>query len=175
MKQKDIVVVVLLIGLIIVARILPHLPNFAPVAAAALLAGAYLGRKWALIVPISGMFLSDLIIGFYHPLVMLSVYGSFLLIGLIAWHLKSHRQPLMIISTSLFASVLFYLITNLVVWLASDWYANNLSGLLLSYQLALPFFRYTILGDLVYTAVLFGAYELSVFVLVKRQLAWQSR
>ena len=61
--------------------LIPNLPNFAPIAAMALFGGTYLNKKYALIVPLLAMFLADLFIGFYTPAVMVSVYGSFFVIG----------------------------------------------------------------------------------------------
>jgi len=159
-SKKNIFVSSLLISLIILARLLPHLPNIAPVAAAALVAGVYLGRKWALFVPVIGMLLADLFIGFYTPVVMLSVYGSFVLIGLMSWILRRHKTLLNIISASLASSLLFFIVTNFAVWLAGDWYGHDLRGLLAAYEMAIPFFRNTLLGDLLYTSVLFAVFEL---------------
>ena len=39
-------------------------------------------------------------------------------------------------------------------------YARGLDGLLQSYTMAIPFFRGTLLGDLFYTCVFFGGFEL---------------
>ena len=170
MKTKEIIIAVLLISFIIVARILPHLPNVAPVAAAALVAGVYLGRKWALIVPLVGMLMSDILLGFYNSTVMLAVYGSFLLIGLVAWLLKNNKSAINIITASLVSSILFFFLTNLAVWLASDWYTRDLAGFLLTYELAVPFFRNTLVGDLLYVGVLFTIFE-SVEAFSRQKLA----
>src|SRR3990172_7644502 len=67
----------LIIGLAVAARLLPHPPNFAPIAAMALFGGAYLSPRYAILVPLLALFLGDLFIGFYSPVVMVSVYGSF--------------------------------------------------------------------------------------------------
>lgn len=159
MNKKEVSVSLLLIVLILLARLMPHVPNVAPTAAAALVAGVYLGRKWALIVPVAGMFLSDLVVGFYNPWIMMSVYGSFVLVGFISWFLKNNKNFLNIVTASLVSSLLFFLITNFAVWAASDWYSRDLFGLLYSYELAVPFFRNTIIGDFVYTTFLFVGFE----------------
>ena len=70
-NKYKLIITSLLIGLIVLARFLPHWPIVAPVAAAGLVAGAYLGRRWAMAVVIIGMLLSDLLLGFYHWPVML--------------------------------------------------------------------------------------------------------
>jgi len=149
----------LIIGLAVLARLVPHVPNFTPIAAMALFGGAYLNRRYAILVPLAALLLSDLFIGFYSPLVMVSVYGSFVLTGVVGLWLKKRRNPKNVIFAAIGASVLFFLVTNFAVWLGG-WYPKNLAGLLECYTMALPFFRNTILGNLFYTGVFFGGYEL---------------
>src|SRR3989344_49444 len=52
------------------------------------------------------------------------------------------------------------LTTKCALWAFSGMYAPTLGGLLLSYYMALPFFKFTLLGDLFYVALFFGAYGL---------------
>ena len=59
-------------------RLLPHPPNFAPIAALALFGGVYLSRKIAFILPMAAMMISDIFIGYYEFGLMIFVYGSFL-------------------------------------------------------------------------------------------------
>ena len=72
-------------------KFLPHIPNFAPIAAIALFGGVYLNKKYALIIPIVAMLIADYFIGFYNPYILVSVYGSFLLIGLVGLWLRNHK------------------------------------------------------------------------------------
>ncbi|MBI2021733.1 hypothetical protein HYS93_02490 [Candidatus Daviesbacteria bacterium] len=151
-------VLMILIG--VVLRLLPHPPNFAPITAIALFSGVYLPKKFAFVLPISALFISDLSIGFYG-LDMISVYGSFLLIGLIGLWLKPHKNPLLIFGATLFSSTLFYLLTNLAVWANPvSTYSKDLTGLLQSYISAIPFYKNTLLGDIFYTATFIGGFEL---------------
>ena len=67
------------------------------------------------------------------------------------------------------ASVAFFLVTNLAVWVQSvsgaspmAFYDASIQGLLHCYGQALPFFRYTLAGDLCFTTVLFGGWTLVV-------------
>lgn len=144
----------------VILRILPHLPNFAPIAAMALFGGVYLNKKYALILPVAVMMISDIFIGFYNPWIMFSVYGSFLLIGLIGLWLKSHKTLPNIIGASLFGSIIFFLVTNFAVWVVPhSLYPHNLQGLAECYTMGLPFFRNTILGDLFYSGAMFGLME----------------
>lgn len=153
----------------VILRLLPHLPNFAPIAALALFGGTYLNKKYALMVPLLAMLVSDYFIGFYDYWVMLSVYGSFLIIGLIGLWLRRHKNLSNIIGATLAGSILFFVITNFAVWAATPWYPKNFAGLSECYLLALPFFRNTILGDLFYVGTMFGLYEFVLYV-VRRKI-----
>lgn len=168
MGIKIVPALIILFG--ILARLIPHPANFAPITAIALFSGVYLPKKYAFILPIGVLFLSDLFIGFYGA-TMLFVYGSFILSGLIGLWLKNHKNLFTILGSSFFASILFYLITNFAVWLyPHSFYTKDLSGLLQSYVMAIPFFRNTLLGDLFYIVVFFGGYELA-YVLAKHYLS----
>lgn len=156
--KKTILVALVLLALGVAMRLLPHPANFAPITAIALFAGYYLPRKWAIILPIAAMLIGDLFIGFYDWRLMAVVYLSFALISFLGWAIKGRGAGAVIIS-ALTASIGFFLITNFAVWLFSSWYPHTLAGLLWCYTLALPFFRNTLLGDLFFTGVLFGAYE----------------
>ena len=149
-------------GLILAAaasRLLPHPPNFTPIAALALFGGAYFGAKrWALLVPLAAMLLSDLVIGF-HPLLPV-VYGSFALIVSIGFWLRTRRRPLPIAGAALASSLLFFLVTNFGVWALGSLYPKTLQGLLVCYAAAIPFFQNTLFGDAVYTVALFGSFRL---------------
>lgn len=151
---------VLIILASIVMRLIPHEPNMAPIGALAIFSGVYLSRKKALFIPLAAMFLSDLFLGFYREIGW--VYGSFALIGLLsAVILKKNHGVKNIIAFTLFSSLLFYLLTNFGVWLQGTMYAKNIPGLIQCYVLALPFLRNTIIGDMVYVGVFFGAFNLS--------------
>lgn len=143
----------------VLTRLLPHHPNIAPITALCLFGGAYLPKKFAFL-PLLALLISDYFIGFYG-ISMLYVYGSFAFIALIGLWLKKHKRVGFVLGSSLFSSVLFFIITNFGVWAPpSNWYPHTLNGLIQSYTMAIPFFRNTILGDLGYTVVLFGGYEL---------------
>lgn len=151
-----------MIGLILTAaaaRLLPHPPNFAPIAAMALFGGAHFGSKrWAFLVPLGAMLLSDLVIGL-HP-VLPVVYASFALIVCLGFWLRARRRLLPIAGAALASSLLFFLITNFGVWALGSFYAKTPQGLLACYVAAIPFFRNTLLGDAVYTAAMFGSFRL---------------
>lgn len=170
--KPNLLISLVLIVLIVVSRLLPHVWNVAPVAAVALLAGAVLPKKWAVAIPLLGMLLSDWVIGFYRWPVMLAVYLSFALIAIAGAALKK-MKPVKLVVFSLASSTLFFLVTNFAVWAVGDWYPKTWAGLALCYTWAIPFFRNTILGDLIFTGVLFGAYSLVQYI-VKNKIFGQA-
>ena len=100
-KNKTIILIIL-VSLGVIFRFLPHPWNFAPIAAIALFAGVYLEKKYAVIAPLLAMFLGDIFLGFYDWKLMLAVYASFALAGLIGILIKKHKSVQTIIAGSLF-------------------------------------------------------------------------
>lgn len=140
-------------------RLLPHPPNVAPIAALALFGGVYLGKRYALAVPLGAMLISDIFLGFHST--MPYVYGSFAITGLLGLWLAQHKTPRNIIAITFGSSLLFFLVTNFGVWASSTLYPKTLDGLMLSYTMGIPFFRNTLAGDFFFVAILFGGYELA--------------
>lgn len=169
-KSSLILLLTILAGLAIAVRLLPHPANFTPVAAVALFVGYYLPKKWAIILPLSVMLVSDLFIGLYDWKLMLAVYCCFALAGLVGIIIRNSRNILTVLSSTLLISLGFFLITNSAVWLFSPWYAHNWSGLILCYTLAIPFFRNTLMGNLFFVGILFGSYELIKIALFRTKL-----
>jgi len=158
MKEK-ILASVLLIGLAIAARLLPLSPNFTPLAAIALIAGIYLGGKWAVALPLLALLASDFFIGFYGWRLLLAVYGSFALIGVFSFWLRKNKSLLNLFIASCLSSFLFFVITNAAVWYFSSWYSHDLNGLFACFVAALPFWRNTLLGNIFYSSLLYGVGE----------------
>lgn len=153
----------LLIGMILttaVSRLLPHPPNLTPVAAIALFGGATFGdKRAAFLVPLTALFLTDLCLGF--SVVTPVVYGSFALIGCLGFRLRGRRSARRIAAATFGGAVLFFLLTNLGVWAFTTLYSKTLSGLWECYAAAVPFFRNTVAGDFIYSALLFGGLALA--------------
>ncbi len=167
-KVNWLAIILILLG--IAMRLLPHPPNFAPIAAIGIFGGVYFtSKKYAFFLPLAAMLVSDAIIGFAEIWVTLAVYGSFLIAGLIGLWLKNNKNLLNTIGASLLASSAFFIITNFVVWFATPWYTKDVAGLASCFFLAIPFFKNTVLGDLFYVAILFGVYELIVYLVKQRK------
>ena len=118
-KLQYILVPLLIIAIAVIFRIIPHPANVVPIAAMALFGGAYLDKKYALVVPLSALFISDLIIGFHAS--MLMVYISFVITGCIGLWLAKHKNMTNIVAASLASSLLFYILTNFNYWYATGW------------------------------------------------------
>jgi hypothetical protein len=151
------------------ARLLPHAPNFTPLGAMALFAGAYIAnRALALIIPLAAMILSDAAMGFSgwdYPEQTIVVYSTFVLITFLGMNMRNNKSIVRIAGSSIAASVVFFVVTNFVVWMSGFFavtplYPTNFAGLVECYTLAVPFFNNTLSADLFYTAVLFGSFYL---------------
>ena len=141
-------------------RLLPHPPNFSPIAAMALFSGAYLPKRaLAFVAPFAALLLSDLVLGFYPELIF--VYLSVAATVLIGWLVSKRKTVLRIGAAAVASSILFYLVTNFGVWLVVDFYPKTLAGLVACYVAAIPFFQNTLAGDLFFTALLFGGFALA--------------
>jgi len=165
MNKRFLLVFLLIVVIISIAtRLLPHPPNFAPIAALALFSGVYAAKvsKWFLLLPLVALFISDLTLGFYDWGVMAVVYGSFAFIGLFGLLLQKKKSVGTVTFAALGGSLLFFLTTNFAVWAFTGMYSLTIGGLITSYSMALPFLKFTIAGDLFYAAAFFGAYEFAL-------------
>jgi hypothetical protein len=153
--------IILLSGLILAAaflRLVPHPPNFAPIGAMALFGGAsFADRRIAFLLPLAALFLSDLVLGL-HVLVPV-VYGSFAVNVLLGRWLRGRRQLMPVALVTLAGSIQFFVVTNFACWLL--WYPHTPTGLVTCYVAALPFFHNTLLGNVTFVGVLFGATALA--------------
>ncbi len=186
--MKKLINPVAIIILAIILRLVPHIPNFAPITAIALFGGVYLGKRYALLLPLIIMVISDYLLlyfnpygpvffrfsHFYPPQVLFTnttpaVYGSFLISGLIGLWLRNHKRPSIVLFATFLASMQFFLITNAAVWVAGA-YDRSISGLWESYLAGIPFYRGTFFGDFFYTIVLFGGYEFLNHYFMKKKI-----
>lgn len=141
-------------------RLLPHPPNFSPIAAMALFSGAYLPKRaLSFAAPFGALLLSDVLLGGFYP-GMNFVYLSFALTVLIGWAVAKRKTVLTIAGAALASSVLFFILTNFGMWLFSGIYPRTLAGLETCYVAAIPFFQNTVVGDLSFTALLFGGFAI---------------
>ncbi|TGL60008.1 DUF6580 family putative transport protein [Leptospira jelokensis] len=154
MFQSRVSVAILMVIATVLSRILPHPPNFTPVLAVSLFSGAYLAdRRLALVVPILAMFVSDLYLGFHN--LMPVVYGFMIVSVLFGKQIGTSMAKSF--GYTVVGSVIFFVVTNLAVWATSGMYSLDVAGLSQCFVMALPFFQNSILGDVVYSGILFGS------------------
>lgn len=171
MKKKLLLAIAMLI-VVFLGRALPHPYNFTPVIAITLLASyVFKNRYLSFGLPLFAFWLSDLFInniiyaGYYSNFIFLSTgmlwtYGSILLVSLMGISILRKISSARIALASLSGSTIFYLVSNFGVWIASPMYTKSIAGLFLCYSLALPFYGSSLVGDLLYSTLFFGAYHL---------------
>ncbi len=147
----------------ILCRLVPHPPNAVPMGALALYAGACLPRRWAWLVPVAVMGLTDFVIdsALGRPFLDVSRWIIYATVGLTTLIGPLVRRPKvgpwLLPALSLSASAIFFITTNFGAWLSLEMnYPRTLTGLIAAYTAGIPFFQNTVLADLAGTAVLFG-------------------
>ena len=159
MRGTRLSALILLTAAAAATRLLPHPPNMTSVTALALFGGAYFARPWlAFTLPLLALLGSDLILGFY-PTMEVQYLGFALIIG-IGLTLRRRRSFARVTAAALASAVCFFVITNFGVWALGAIYPHTLGGLEGCFIAALPFFRNMLVGDLFYTAILFGGFHL---------------
>lgn len=149
--NKTQMVIIAFVVIAVIFRLVPHLPNVTPITAAALFSGVYFtNKKYAFMIPLIAMFLSDIFLGFSS--ITLFVYAAFILVSFIGMSSKKIS-----IKTILLSSISFFVITNFGVWLIG--YPKTFSGLLECYTLAIPFFRNSLIGDFLYAGIMYYGFE----------------
>ncbi len=138
------------------SRLIPHPPNFTPVGAIALLSGAFSkDLKFALLIPLIAMLLSDAVIGFHSSI--LYVYTAVAMIVIGSHYYLKQLSFISLSLAALISALVFFAITNFGAWLSHDMYAHTISGLSQAYIAGIPFFKNTLLSNVLFTAVAFYA------------------
>ncbi|MCW3462041.1 DUF6580 family putative transport protein [Chitinophaga nivalis] len=155
---------------------------FTPVGAMALFGGASFSRNWkAYAFPLLTLFASDVILmQVFHKAYASGLlykgwiwnYTSFALIVLLGQVIIKKVSPGNIILASVGAALVHFLISNFGVWVSGSTdittglpFTKDVAGLTKCYILAIPFMQYTLIGNLIYSTIFFGSFEL-----VKRRL-----
>ena len=139
---------------------MPHPASFAPISSIALLGGAILRDRWAIVIPVAAMMISDIVLGMHS--VVLFTWSAFVLIAILSSHALANRLSFeSVFVGSLVSATIFYIVSNFGVWLMTDYYPVTVSGLLDSYTNTLSFYRNTLLGDIVYGMGMYGLYVLA--------------
>ena len=159
-------VITAIVASLALSRLLPHPFNFSPIAALALFGGArYSNRYAAYLIPLSALWISDLFLNyaFYGRFVpfyegAFFTYLAFAMIVLLGSFALRKFSAKNLLFTSLSASALFFLVSNFGVWALSGLYPPTAAGITACYAAAVPFFRNTLAGDLIYSFAIFYAF-----------------
>ncbi|MFK7818623.1 MAG: DUF6580 family putative transport protein [Planctomycetaceae bacterium] len=148
--------------------------NFAPIGAIAIFCGLHFrNRLLALAIPLLATFAADLVLAAQNDDFRSYLFSGTMLFVYVSWFLyvvcgmglrsfwkkagvdrsKSILRGTTLVGTSLLGSVVFFLVSNFGVWVASSFYPRTMAGLAECFVAAVPFFRGTLQGDLLY---LFG-------------------
>ncbi len=164
----------LMIAITSVYRILPNRPyGFAPQIALALFGGAFFvqNKKWAFSLPLISMFISDLLYQVLYNYGYSEIQGfysgqwvNYLLIGSLTvfGFLISDGKILKVIIASIAAPTTYFLLSNGLVWFGNGGYhrSRTLGGLIQTLIDGIPFYQSSLIGTLVFGAILFGGYSL---------------
>ncbi|MER3416996.1 MAG: hypothetical protein C4297_12395 [Gemmataceae bacterium] len=175
--MRALVVLTIVATTLVVSRVLPHPPNFVPVVATTLFGAACVNRRWhALAVPLLGMLASDVALevgarliayggwmasvrGFYPG--MWYVYGALACVAFLGMWLQHRRNLWPAAGVTLGGSLVYFVLTNLGVWISSDLYPHDWHGLVACYVAALPFYRNQLAADVLFAPILVGGYVLT--------------
>lgn len=194
MKLNKSILIIFVLSLLAAAlyRLIPEKPEgFAPQMAMALLGGAIIkDKKWAFILPVLSLFISDLAfqllyqaglttkLGFYDG--QWVIYLAFVTITFFGFLMK-RVNALNVAIFSIAGSIFFFLITNYITWEVGQGLArpHTFEGLMQCYSDGILFYRQFglikgfdanfILGDVIWAFILFGLYSLLARIFVERR------
>ena len=168
-QSEHLWIVAVLLGVGIAARLVPHPWNATPTMAIALFGGTYLTKRWSIALPLLLVAVSDLFLGWHSTIPF--TWSAFAATGMLGWWVRRRPTSGRIVTSALAGAVLFFLVSNFGVWATQALYPHTAQGLWTCYLAGVPFFRGTLLGDAVFTAVLFGGYAAVTAALPTRAAA----
>ena len=135
------------------SRFIPHPPNFTSLIALSFYVPVFLGIRFlpALIISFA---ITDLIIGYHSGTHW--TWGSVLLIGLTSQFFTKNIKTRLVGATN--GALIFFIVTNFGVWL-SGMYGLTISGLYKCFVLAIPFFAYSVISTLFFSAIFETGYK----------------
>lgn len=172
-KNNWLWVLLLTVGAML-TRVLPHPPNVTPMTAICLFSGMALGVRFlTFVLPFVVLYASDFLINntigrafiadtseiIWWTDFMNWTYGSYFLIILASAYFLKKATTRSVILMAFGSGVLFFLLTNFSSWIGFSFYPKTFSGLLLCFEAGIPFFRISIIGDIVFALILFWSYK----------------
>lgn len=123
---------------VLISRFLTILPNFS-------LVGSFGFHSSSFLSFTVSFFVFDLIKGGFYPGFLFTYLGFFAYFALGRLAKNSLKKKIILLPL---ASLVFFLLSNFGVWWY--WYPHTMAGLSKCYTLALPFYKNTLLSDLVF-------------------------
>lgn len=181
-NTKKTLLATVLVFFAVLLRVVEHPFNATPLVAVMLFSAAIFKEwSWKIGVPLVALVGSDALIelkngyGFHSSTVM--VYATFALIFVLGYFMLKKINVIRVFTTSLGASLVFFLVTNFAFFYPQaavpnpslGHYPHNWAGIVASYEAGLPFYKNMFVGDLIFTAILFGTFYLI------SQVSWFSK
>ena len=141
------------------SRFIPHPPNFTSLLALSFYVPALLGIRY-LPALVGSFLITDIFIGF-HSLTLFT-WGSVILIGFSSKFFLSSIYTRVL--GALVGALIFFIMTNFGVWSTGS-YGYTLSGLIMCYTLAIPFFTYSLISTFVFSGIIEGVIKLNLIKL----------
>lgn len=164
-----------IVGMITVAALsrflflTPSLANFSPVGAMALFGGAYFtNKRWSYAIPMLALWASNLVLNNvvykeYYPTFSFGIepgiFVSFAVMVTVGIFLLKKVSAQNVLFANLLGTLAFFLVSNFFVWTEGKLYTQDMNGLALSYANAIPYVKNTLMSNLLFSALMFGAFE----------------
>ncbi len=160
----------LLIVIVALARLIPNMPNFSPMAAIALFCAAHFDKLWkGILVTLLATFVSDVVLNntiyasmnngftvFYDGFIW--QYLAYAAIAFLGSKIFNSINKTKVIGGSLATTLVFFTISNFGAWISLPFYSKDIAGLLSAYTAGIPFIKNTLISDMFYSSLLFGGY-----------------
>lgn len=166
LNLQQVLIAFLVIALVAMRFLLIDSANFAPIAAAGIFAIYYFkNKKIGFVLPIVALFISDLILqfqtgnGLYFARAI-DYLGLFAAIAIAFGLFQQSKSVGNILGATVLGSLAFFVISNFGVWATGTMYPHTFGGLITAFEMGIPFYRSTFAGDLFFTGVFFGTFEL---------------
>jgi hypothetical protein len=164
---------VLLVLVAALYRLMPNRPlGFAPQIAMALFGGAMIkDRKWAISLPLLSMLISDILFEVLFQMGQTEINGfysgqfiNYLLfagIAVLGFSLR-HVNVKNVLGYSLLAPTVYFVASNFLVWISGGGFSRpfTFAGLMQCYVDAIPFYQGSVMATMLFSALLFGGYQL---------------
>jgi hypothetical protein len=145
-------------------------PNFSPVYAICFCAGVYFKGWRAWLIPVAFMFVSDVLMNYFHyrqmgfsifTVHMWATYAMYLGLAAMGWWMTDRARSTALIAGGALGACVFFLVANSIAWMSNPVYAKTWAGLVQSFtvgQTGFPppivFLKNTIASGALFTAVI---------------------